>query len=210
MLTDDERARSARFRFERDRRRFIVARGALRKLLGRYLGMHPADIRFVYNSFGKPELSPASGSHLRFNLSHSADLALIAIAADADIGVDVEYIRPQPQYAEIAKRFLSPIEVDYLDGLPSHFRDEAFFSFWTKQEACVKARGDGLELDGASHAPDPARQWSLYEMQPAPGYVGALVIEGSGWRVRQRRWEEGYRRSHRGVRPRNLLSRRSV
>jgi 4'-phosphopantetheinyl transferase len=175
-LADDERARSARLRFEHDRRRFIVARGALRTLLGRYLGIHPAAIRFVYNSYGKPELSPDLSSGLRFNLSHSADLALIAIAADAAVGVDVEQIRPQPDAAAIGSL---------------HLNDQAFFRWWTRKEAYVKARGEGLELDAASPDPAPPRGWTLHPLHPAPGYVGALAIEGSGWRLRQWQWEEG-------------------
>ncbi len=91
-LSDDERNRSARFRFEPDRRRFVVAHGVLRDLLGRYLGTDPGQIRFVYNAFGKPELHPEFGSRLTFNLAHSGDLALIAIARDAWVGVDVECI----------------------------------------------------------------------------------------------------------------------
>src|SRR5215468_1627086 len=94
-LTGDERNRSARLRLEGDRQRFIVAHGMLRELLGRYLGAHPGQIRFVYNAFGKPDLPPDFGPPLKFNLSHSADLALVAIAAHADIGVDLERIRAQ-------------------------------------------------------------------------------------------------------------------
>src|SRR5881394_833913 len=85
-LSDDERSRAARFRFERDRQRFVVARGVLRELLGRYLDIDPGQIRFVYNAFGKPELHPDFGGGLNFNLAHSADLALIAIARDARVG----------------------------------------------------------------------------------------------------------------------------
>ena len=94
-LTCDERNRSARFRFERDRQRFIVARGVLRDLLGRYLATPPGHLRFGYNPFGKPDLSPEFGSRLTFNLSHSAGLALIAIAAGSSVGVDLEHIRAQ-------------------------------------------------------------------------------------------------------------------
>src|SRR5205809_4227255 len=87
-LPSEERNRSARFRFEPDRRRFVVAHGVLRDRLGRYLGTDPGQIRFVYNAFGKPELHPEFGSRLTFNLAHSGDLALIAIARDAWVGVD--------------------------------------------------------------------------------------------------------------------------
>src|SRR5919204_6259031 len=115
-LTNDERNRSARFRFERDRQRFIVSHGVLRDLLGRYVGTEPAQIRFVSNAFGKPALSPEFGSRLNFNLSHSAGLAIIAIAIDAEIGVDVERTRTGPGYAEIARHFFSGAEAAHLNG----------------------------------------------------------------------------------------------
>src|SRR5438034_6065717 len=118
-LSHDERNRSARLRFARDRRRFVAARGVLRDLLARYLGARPGQIRFAYNAFGKPELSPEFGGRLRFNLSHSADLALIAITTDAGIGVDLEYIPPQPHHGEIARRLFSAAEADRWNGLPS-------------------------------------------------------------------------------------------
>ena len=199
-LSHDERNRSARLRFARDRQRFIAARGVLRDLLGRYLGIRPGQIRFAYNAFGKPELSPEFGSRLRFNLSHSADLALIAITTEAGIGVDLEYIRPQPDHVEIARRFFSAAEVGELNGLPSPLHTLAFFSGWTKKEACVKACGEGLAIPLTSFsvplATDPThtlvdlgRTWSLYTLQPVPGYVGALAIEGTGWRLSQWQWQ---------------------
>ncbi len=199
-LSHDERNRSARLRFARDRRRFVAARGVLRDLLARYLGARPGQIRFAYNAFGKPELSPEFGGRLRFNLSHSADLALIAITTDAGIGVDLEYIRPQPDHVEIARRFFSAAEVDELNGLPSPLHTLAFFSGWTKKEAYVKACGEGLAMPLTSFsvplATDPAhtlvdlgRTWSLYTLQPVPGYVGALAIEGTGWRLSQWQWQ---------------------
>lgn len=181
-LTGEERNRSARLRYERDRQRFIVAHGVLRDLLGQYLGTPPGPLRFVSNAFGKPALSPEFGGRLRFNLSHSADLALIAIAADADIGVDLEYIRASPEYADIARQFFSAPEVDDLNRLPTHLYAEAFLSCWTKKEACAKASGAGLAV------PPVRGAWSLYTLQPAPGYIGAVAIEGSGWRVKQWHW----------------------
>jgi 4'-phosphopantetheinyl transferase len=218
-LTPDERHRSARFHFERDRQRFIVARGVLRDLLARYLQTQPGQIGFVYNAFGKPELGPESGSRLTFNLSHSAGLALIAIATASNVGVDLEYIRGQSDYADIARRFFSAAEVDYLTALPSHLYAEAFFSCWTKKEAYVKACGEGLaiplnsfsvplttdpadtpvDLCVGSHDIVPARRWSLYTLRPARGYAGALAIEGSGWRLSQWQWKMP-QRNYRGGR----------
>ena len=208
-LTPDERTRSARFRFERDQQRFIVARGVLRDLLGRYLQTQPGRIRFVYNVFGKPDLDPEFGNRLKFNLSHSAGLALIAIAPASKVGVDVEYIREQSDYADIARCFFSAAEVDHLIALPSHRYAETFFSCWTKKEAYLKACGEGLtiplnsfsvplttdpapapvDLHVASTDIVPAKPWSLYTVRLAPGYAGALAIEGTRWRVRQWQWK---------------------
>src|SRR5206468_4790257 len=155
--------------------------------------------------FGKPDISPEFGNRLTFNLSHSAGLALIAIAAAANVGVDLEYIRGQSDYADIARHFFSAAEVDCLMALPSHLHAEAFFSCWTKKEAYVKACGKGLAIPlnsfsvplttdpaltpvdlrvGSTHIV-PARRWSLYTLRPAAGYAGALAIEGSGWRLSQ-------------------------
>src|SRR5437773_665542 len=201
-LTPDERTRSARFQFERDQQRFIVARAVLRDLLGRYLQIQPGKISFVYNAFGKPDLGSEFANRLKFNLSHSAGLALIAIATASDVGVDLEYIRAQSDYADIARRFFSAAEVDYLIALPGHLYAEAFFSCWTKKEAYLKAHGEGLaiplnsfsvplttdpaptpvDLYDASKGNIPARRWSLFTLRPAPGYAGALAIEGTGWR----------------------------
>jgi 4'-phosphopantetheinyl transferase len=157
----------------------------------------------VYNAFGKPDLSPEFGGRLKFNLSHSAGLALIAIAADSNVGVDLEYIRAQSDYAEIARRFFSTAEVDQLIALPKHLYAEAFISCWTKKEAYLKACGDGLAIPlnsfsvplttDAAHRPVDlyvaAKRWSFYTLQPAPGYIGALAIEGSGWRLSQGQWK---------------------
>jgi 4'-phosphopantetheinyl transferase len=208
-LTPDERNRSARFQFEHDQQRFIVARGVLRDLLGRYLQTQPSQINFVYNAFGKPDLSPEFANRLKFNLSHSAGFALIAIATASNVGVDLEYIRAQSDYADIARRFFSAAEVDYLIALPSHLYAETFFSCWTKKEAYLKACGEGLAIPlnsfsvplttDPAHTPVdlyvaskdivPAKRWSLYTLRPAPGYAGALAIEGTRWRLRQWRWK---------------------
>lgn len=207
-LASDERHRGARFRFEHDRCRFVVARGTLRDLLGRYLQTRPGRISLVYNAFGKPELSPEYGSRLTFNLSHSADLVLVAIAVGANVGVDLEYTRPQSDYAEIARHFFSAAEVDHFNALPGHLHEEAFFDCWTRKEAYLKARGEGLAIPlnsfsvplatGRAHLPAgrsvganrivPARRWSFHSLRPAPGYIGALAIEATGRRVSQWQW----------------------
>ena len=208
-LAVDERNRSARFRFQRDRRHFIVARGVLRNLLGHYLKTEPSRIGFVYQAFGKPDLSPRFGGRLKFNLSHSAGLALIAIAAESNVGVDLEYIRAQSDYAELARHFFSAAEVEQLSALPDHLYAEAFIGCWTKKEAYVKARGRGLALplrsftvpltsdpeqgpatlQVASNDIDQAMRWSVHTLRPAPGYIGALAIQGCGRRLSQWQWK---------------------
>jgi 4'-phosphopantetheinyl transferase len=208
-LTIEERDRSARFRFERDRQHFIAAHGVLRDLLGRYLETRPDRIRYAHNAFGKPHLSPEFGSRITFNLSHSAGLALIAIAADANVGVDLEYTGVHADYADIAREFFSAAEVEQLTALPSHDYAEAFFSCWTKKEAYLKARGEGLTtaldtfsvpaIPDPAHTPPgvcvaahdnvPAKRWSFYTLEPAPGYIGALAIEGSDWRLTEWDWK---------------------
>jgi 4'-phosphopantetheinyl transferase len=182
-LSPDERIRSARMRSPQLQQRFIAAHGGLRELLGRYLEAHPSEVGFVHNEFGKPALSGRFGGRLTFNLSHSADLALIGIAADAEIGVDVEQIRDEPDFTEIAQWLFAAAEVEELNRLPSERRTWAFLSSWTKKEAYAKARGEGL---GATNEIARPAGWSLYSLQPGPGYVGALAVEGSGWRVTQR------------------------
>lgn len=170
-LTCDERDRSERLRFERDRRRFVVARGALRGVLSRYVETPPDQIRFAYNAFGKPELSSEFGSRLKFNLSHSADLALIAVA-DAAVGVDVERVREE-NYAEVARYLFATAEVGP--------EAEAFLRYWTKTEAYIKARGESL----ADAPADVLAGWSFFPLEPAPGYIGAVAVEGNGWRLRE-------------------------
>ena len=189
ILTSDERSRSARFRFARDQQRFVVARGVLRDLLARYLGVQPGALQFAYNAFGKPELTPEFGGRLRFNLSHSAGLALIAVAHDSDIGIDLEQLRAQPDYADITRQFFSAAEVEHLSALPSHAQPDAFFTYWTRKEAYVKARGAGLAMPLSSFSVlDVPEGWSFYSLQPAPGFVGALAIAGCRWQLQQWQW----------------------
>jgi 4'-phosphopantetheinyl transferase len=202
ILSEDERARAARFHFDRDRRRFCMARVGLRRILGAYLGVAPEAVRFGYSSHGKPHLDPAiHGEALRFNLSHSGELALVALAYRREVGVDVEVIRPLPDREAIAERFFSPGEVRQLRALPDEQREEAFFACWTRKEALIKAHGGGLSLPlddfqvslapAAPATPLPVlgareelRRWSLRALSPAPGTIAAVAAEGYDWRLR--------------------------
>jgi len=208
-LSAEERSRCARFRFPRDRQRFIVAHGVLRECLGGYLDVDPDRISYEHNAFGKPDQHARFGGRLRFNLSHSAGLALIAVVLDANIGVDIERIRATRELTDIAKFFFSPAELDNVLSLPSHRRCAAFFHCWTKKEAFLKACGVGLtippdafsvplddvdaptsgELELVSDAGGLVSRWSMRTLMPASDYIGALAVEGTGLRLRQWRWK---------------------
>lgn len=201
LLSEDERERADRFRMELHRDHFTAGRGMLRQVLGGYLGVRPEALAFRKGTFGKPELAGAeSQTPLRFNLTHSGGLALLAVTSGREVGVDIEQVRPMDDAERIITRFFSKKEqADFL-SLPGDQRTAAFFRGWTRKEAYMKATGEGfaLALDrfDVSIAPDePARllhvegrpdepeRWSLADLAPGPGFQGAVVVEGSGWRI---------------------------
>ena len=143
-LSNDERDRADRFVFARDRRRFLAAHVALRRLLERRLDRPAHGFRFVAGPFGKPSIagSPACA----FNLSHSDDVALIAMATDAEIGVDVESPRVVDDLSDLAERNFTASECAQLAALSPEDRDLAFLRCWTRKEACLKAIGSGLSI----------------------------------------------------------------
>src|ERR1051326_5087489 len=141
-LSFDELGRCARFPSERDRRRFIGAHGLMREILACYLRIEPRLLRYEYNPNGKPRFGPELGNRINFNISHSAGLALLAVTTGRDVGVDLEHVRTVPQDVEIGKGYFSAAEVDHLKQLRGSSRNEAFFRYWTRTEASVKACGE--------------------------------------------------------------------
>jgi 4'-phosphopantetheinyl transferase len=201
-LTQDERARAGRFPSERDARRFVVTRGAVRAVLGRYLGVTPRDLAFVYGAHGKPALDGAHAP-LGFNVSHSGDVAVVAAGWQRAVGVDVEAWRPLPDLAALAARVFAPAERAVLEALAPIDRPAAFFRCWTRKEAFIKATGQGLAqpLDGfIVSLGEPARfldiggdaaalaRWTLHDLHPREGYAGALVVERAARAVVVRAW----------------------
>ncbi len=198
ILSADELERAARFRFDRDRDRYVVGRGLLRLLLASYRGMAPAELSFVYGPYGKPLLADPG---LWFNLSHSGALALYAFSSVAEVGIDVELDAPEFARERIAERFFSPAEVSALRSLPPELQGRAFMACWTRKEAFIKARGDGMSLaldsfDVSLTPGSPAAllrtEWSAEEpglwrlgdvSDPDRGYVAAVALRGDGWRV---------------------------
>jgi 4'-phosphopantetheinyl transferase len=185
ILTPQEREHATRFRLAEHRRQFIVCRGTLRKILSRYLELHPARIAFVYNHHGKPSLRD---SDLRFNVSHSGSWALQAVTRAGEVGVDIERMDPQFAAEQIPERFFSPREVAQLRALPADLQTAAFFRCWTRKEAYIKARGLGLALpldsfDVSLGPDDPpallrgADGWSVRDLEAPPGHAAAVAAE---------------------------------
>lgn len=206
-LAPDELSRAARFRHATDRQRFVTCRGRLREILSRYAGEAPGALEFCYGPSAKPRLKSATGIHaLRCNVSHSQELAAVAIARDREVGIDIERFQTDFAWEEIAESFFSAQEVNVLHSLPVAGRYEAFLTAWTCKEACAKARGDGLSLPleqlEASRLPDepwsfnPSRnpqessRWMLKTFTPLAGYAGALAVEGTGWQITCGQWRE--------------------
>ncbi len=193
LLSADEQARADRFHFDRDRRRYTVARGELRSILGRYLDVPPARLTFDYGPHGKPRLLLTTDQiPLQFNVAHSHELALCAIARSREVGIDVEYTQRRVlDMDQLAARFFSANENATYRAIPAPERRAAFFRCWTRKEAFIKAIGEGLSypldrfdvnldepaairsIDGL---PGAAAAWLLFHLEPAADYVGAVAV----------------------------------
>jgi 4'-phosphopantetheinyl transferase len=205
MLSVDERERADRFHFDADRRRSVIGRGYLRLLLGRILNLPPSELQFEYDEFGKPGLMPRLEPSLEFNVSHSGDLILIAIAIGRAVGVDVEKIRTDLDPVYVAAHFFSTSECKILASLGGDDQYDAFFACWTRKEAYLKARGIGLSLPLdqfdvsflpieaprlLATRPDPAEagRWKLQALEVASDHAAALAAAGMDWRPKCWNW----------------------
>jgi len=200
-LSPDERERASRLRFERDRRRFVAAHAFLRRVLAQHLECAPQAVPIERGANGKPELAPPD-SPVRFNLARSHELAVCAFALDREVGVDVERVRRVPELERLASRVLSQREQAALRAWEGELADQAFLTAWTRKEAVLKARGEGLgrEPAGVEVAFGPAeparllavagepgaeRRWTVQAVDAGPGYVAAVAADGHGWVVRR-------------------------
>jgi 4'-phosphopantetheinyl transferase len=199
-LSPDEQVRAARFLSVPARKQFVAARSALRPILSRYTSRRPEEIVFRLGSLGKPSLTDPGPIPLFFNLSHSGELALVAVTEIGEIGVDVERIREMASADQLAERFFHPNEVAALRALPPDQRAVGFFNAWTRKEAFLKATGKGISygiervevtltpgeppkviaIDGDRRA---AARWSLETFAAAPGYLGSLALAQTWERV---------------------------
>ncbi|MEB3341542.1 4'-phosphopantetheinyl transferase superfamily protein [Okeania sp.] len=192
ILSSDEIERANKFHFARDKNRFIIARAKLRKIISHYLNIEPQKLQFSYSDRGKPYLKNTS---ILFNLSHSQDLALYGITKVNLIGIDLEYIRPMNDAENLAKRFFSAQEYNFISELPSEKKQETFFKLWTCKEAYLKATGDGLagglekveislnyekkvEFFCINGNIQEASNWYLYQFIPQDNYIAAVVVAG--------------------------------
>jgi 4'-phosphopantetheinyl transferase len=206
-LSDEERERAARFHFPGGTENYIVGRGVLRSILGRYLEIEPAKLAFAYTSHGKPFLADGCTSvPIRFNLAHSGRLAVYAFVLNCDVGIDIEKNRPDFAGQRIADRFFSPREAYALRALPKVQREEGFLNCWTRKEAYIKARGEGLSfpLDAFDVTLKPgepaaliatqgdaeeAARWSMHALETEPDYAAAVAVRGQRFMLRQFAWD---------------------
>lgn len=188
-LSPAESARAQRFAFDHDRAAYVAAHDGLRRILARYLGCSPRSLTFAFGDHGKPALEDEPA--LRFNLTHSGDAALVAIAWDRAVGVDVEPVRAIADRDAVAALHFSAAECAQLAAAPTDVRDDAFYALWTRKEAFIKCRGEGLSLALTSFSvsletparltacggDDPAR-YTLHAFRPRPDYWAAACVEG--------------------------------
>lgn len=206
-LSAEERARAERVRLLPARHAFIQARAILRLLLASYCADSPEHLRLSVDAYGKPMLHVNSAqSPLYFNLSHTQGLALYAFTHLCELGVDIEYMRPDLAYEQMAERFFSRPEIAALRDLPEQRRAEGFFNAWTRKEAYLKARGKGLSLplslfDVSLHPDQPAAlletrepdqlaaAWSLHNLAAPAGYKAALALPSRDFSLRCWHWD---------------------
>lgn len=211
-LSPDERARGERFAFERDRRRFLLGRRALRGILAGYLRCEPGEIAFAYGEAGKPRLVDADSARglqfnaLQFNASGSADLAVCAVTCHRDVGIDIERLRDDCD-PDLVRYALCETERADFDTIAKDNQPAAFYRAWTRKEAYLKATGSGLSRSLASfavsiapaksprlvrddRAPGELGRWSFIDFDPAPGWAGTLVHSGDRLPLRRREWSD--------------------
>lgn len=183
-LSVSEKERAARFHFERDQKRFIAGRGLLRAILGCYTKTPAASLQFGYGKNGKPHLTNAAEfGDLDFNLSHSGNLALFAVARDRDLGIDLENVRSFSDMDEIAARCFLPEEQRVLRLLRSPQKEECFFRCWTRTEAQLKCKGEGFSDYNESHQKFDG---FIQELRPTEGCIATLAVHGKPFTLKTR------------------------
>jgi 4'-phosphopantetheinyl transferase len=180
LLSSEEREKQRKFHFERHQRQYLVSHALVRLTLSRYAPVEPRAWTFVTNEYGCPRVQGEGNAWLRFNLSHTDGMAMVAVARDVDVGVDVEDALRRGETVGLADRFFAPSEVKALKALEASRQRERFFEYWTLKEAYIKARGMGLSL--------PLDQFA-FELQPGEppriAFDPRLKDEPEGWQFVQ-------------------------
>jgi len=205
-LAEDECARVVRFASQDLRDRYTAGRGLLRAILGRYLEVEPAQIRFAYGPKGQPALSgDCASSGIRFNVSHSGAIFMCAVTRGMDVGIDIEEIEPRADFLKLAQRFFAPTEAAEIRSLPAEEQLPAFYACWTRKEAYIKAKGSGLSIPlnkfkvtllpnmppavvSSAVYPDDSAHWKLFDVSPHPKYAAALAVAPAEHEVTWRGW----------------------
>ncbi len=186
-LSTDERERATRFRFDRDRDRWVAAHAVLRGVLARYLAESPQAVMFAVGEHDKPELAAHHGADRpRFNLAHSGDLALIAVTRGEEVGIDVETVQDRPDLLEVARRVLAREVVAALERVSPSERPASFFRAWVRHEAQVKCRGTGITDTDADT--DTDESVVVVDIDAGPGYCAALAAATRPEQVRCWDW----------------------
>jgi 4'-phosphopantetheinyl transferase len=196
VLSVDEKERASRFYFEKDRSASIISRSLLRILLGRYCSLDPQNIEFSYNEYGKPTLvADKQLAPMFFNLAHSHNTVVYAFTSINSVGIDVEYMRSNIEYEQLAQSYFSSSEVAELQAVPDAQKSQTFYAGWTRKEAYIKARGKGLsialdsfdvtlqpgvpaKLIACREEPQAVQNWSLYALPAEDQYASALALKG--------------------------------
>lgn len=204
LLSPGEIERAGRFKFEKDRNSFVITRGVLRTLLSGYLEIPPSEIRLKYTPYGKPFLP---NGNLKFNVSHSGDMAVFAFVLDTEVGIDIEKVKHDFDVMELARNFFSKYEVAAMENIPETELKRAFYRCWTRKESFIKAEGSGLSfpLDQFAVSLDDDEEaslihtqwdlhekdkWSLYSFLPGRHYIGALAIRHQLKGIEYGNWDE--------------------
>ena len=213
LLEPEERDRALRFKVSHAYHQFVISRAFVRKILALYLRSGPREVRFRTTAHGKPEL--AGARDVRFNLSHTAGAAVMAIVRGRQVGVDVERVREDVNTIELADRFFSAPEAEWVRSQTASDRSSSFFACWTAKEAYVKAHGEGLSMPlsafsviprrsapgthwGGTHwerlqlevfgNAEESRRWSIWQLDLASDLRAALAVEGQNCEVRLGHW----------------------
>lgn len=204
LLSKDEKIRSGKFKFDKDRECYIISRGILRLLLGSYLDINPKHIKFKYTSYGKPILD--FKNDLKFNISHSGNRAAFAFFKNQEIGVDIEKIKDDFDVLELAQNFFSKKEIEVLERQSKVDLPRAFFRCWTRKESFIKAEGSGLsfpldkfavslendeeaELLETQWDSKEKDQWQLFSFIPAEGYIAAVAVKQQVTQISYLNWD---------------------